>query len=173
MKHALAAGHGNAPDKRNLALYPFVDLLRRQLLRPGRAVMRTDMDAGIALDACRRVEANLPFLYGQRACRTLLRAETALSAHASCLRVVAVFAVYVAALEKNGRAVSGAVHAAEGDNPVDYCFHAVLSPLFFLSRLFKSIQFVLQQLPDHLVLLFGNADLPALSCNAAFFLQAL
>ena len=77
-------------------------------------------DAGIAPGAALRRPAHPVALQGQGPRRAGGHAGAAPGAQVLGLRVVAVGAGQVAALEKDGRAAAGAVHGGEGENPVDW-----------------------------------------------------
>ena len=77
-------------------------------------------DAGIAPGAALRRPAHPAALQRQGPRRAGGHAGAAPGAQVLGLRVVAVGAGQVAALEKDGRAAAGAVHGGEGENPVDW-----------------------------------------------------
>lgn len=80
--------------------------------------MGADMDTGIALYAFFRMITDLSIFHGQCARRATVRADAAVLAEPSRLRIVTVSAVNVASLQKHCRPVARTVHTAEWNDPV-------------------------------------------------------
>ena len=81
------------------------------------------MDASIALDTFFRIKTDLLIRHGQGALRAVFHTDTTVFAESPRLRIMAVLAVNITALQKDCRPVSRTIHAAERDDPVDYRFH--------------------------------------------------
>ena len=81
--------------------------------------MGTVVEAFVAQDTFCNVVGDLPVLHFQRLGLAEGNACTAVDTGGNGLGVVTVLAVKVAALQKDGSAVAGAVHGAEGNDLVD------------------------------------------------------
>lgn len=79
----------------------------------GTAVMRADLDAGIAVDTERRVIGDGAFVQGERLRGTVIDTDATVVAQVYRFGIMTVQAVEITALQKDGHTVSRAIYTAE------------------------------------------------------------